>query len=289
MKIFKLSPVIAIILFLTFSCSNNDSNNPDSDILEFKNIMDVSYGADVNQTYDIYLPEGRTSETKVMILVHGGGWSSGDKSSMNYLIDLYRTNFPDIALVNINYRLSDENNPPYPMQINDITTIVNDLKSKKNEYIISEEYGFLGASAGGHLSLLWSYAFDTGNNVNMVCSIVGPTNFLDPAYTESTDPLLQELLTAYGLNPTVEYLTEASPLYQATSTSPPTILFYGGQDPLVPVSQGQDMADKLDELGVINEFTLYPNAGHGWGTTAEEIPLLLDTWAKITVFTNAHL
>lgn len=285
-----LNLFIAFCMIFMVNCSSNDSDEPNGpEKLAFKKTTNVSYGPDTDQVYDIYLPEGRTSETKVMILVHGGGWSSGDKSSMNYLVDLYRNDFPNLALVNMNYRLSDQNNPPYPMQTDDITSVINDLKAKKTDYVISEDYGFLGASAGGHLSLLWSYAFDTDNDVNMVCSIVGPTNFLDPAYTDNTDPLLQELLNAYGLNPTTEYLREASPLYQVTSAAPPTILFYGGQDPLVPASQGTAMRDKLIELNVTQEFTLYPEAGHGWGASVAEIPLLLDTWAKIKAFTTAHL
>lgn len=278
-----------VIVTLYFSCSNSGDDTPDPNTLTYKEFLNVSYGSDSNQTYDIYLPEGRTKNTKVMILVHGGGWSSGDKSSMDALIGLYRADFPDIALVNINYRLSDENNPPYPMQIDDITSIVSQLKSKKDDYVISEQYGFLGTSAGGHLSLLWSYAFDTQSNVNMVCSIVGPTDFTDPAYLENTDPLLQELLNVYGVNPSNTFLEEVSPVYQATSTSPPTIHFYGGQDPLVPTTQGIRLRDKLNELSVINEFILYENAGHGWGATAEEIPLLLDTWGKIKSFTQTYL
>jgi acetyl esterase/lipase len=217
-------------------------------------------------------------------LVHGGGWTSGDKTDLNFLKDLYRTNLPNLAIVNINYRLSDDNNPPYPMQIDDISAIVDQLKSKKEDYVISDTYGFLGISAGAHLSLLWSYAFDTQKNVNMVASIVGPTNFTDPAYLNNTDPELQLLLNVYGINPIIDFLEEISPLHRVQSDAPPTILFYGGQDPLVPTTQGTDLRDRLNILGVTNEFTLYPNAGHGW-VGAD----LLDTWSKLKVFTETYL
>ncbi len=170
------------------------------------------------------------------------------------------------------------------MQINDITTIINHLKSNKEDYVISEDYGFLGASAGGHLSLLWSYAFDLQNNISMVGSIVGPTNFTDPAYLNNNNPVLQELIDIYGINTTTEFLEEISPFHRVNSAAPPTILFYGGQDPLIPTTQGTDMKDQLDILGVINEFTLYPDAGHGWiGAN------LLDTWNKLKTFTYVHL
>ena len=283
--------IIKQVVVLFFSIALVSCNNelvvdaPTESIpLEYQEFIDVSYGNDAQQVYDIYLPQDRDSNTKVMILVHGGGWTSGDKSDMNVLKDLYRQELPNVAIVNINYRLSDQNNPPYPMQINDITAIINHLKANKDDYVISENYGFLGISAGGHLALLWSYAFDLQNNVSMVGSIVGPTNFTDPAYLNNSNPILQELLEVYGINTSNEFLEEISPLHRVTSTAPPTVLFYGAQDPLIPTTQGTALRDQLDVLGVTNQFTLYPNAGHGW-IGAE----LLDTWSKLKVFTNTHL
>lgn len=219
-----------------------------------------------------------------MILVHGGGWSSGDKSDMNIIKGLIQQDFPEIAIVNINYKLADENNAPYPMQINDITSIINYLKTNTALYTVSNHFGFIGISAGAHLSLLWSYGFDTTNNVDMVCSIVGPTNFTDSAYLNNTNPDLQALLDLYGANSEITFLEEASPYHRVTATAPPTILFYGDQDPLIPTTQGTDMRDKLNTLGITNEFTLYPDAGHGW--TGIE---LIDTWVKLKVFININL
>src|SRR5690606_1815696 len=141
-----------------------------------------------------------------------------------------------------------------------------------------------GISAGGHLSLLWNYAFDTSNNSKMVCSIVGPTNLTDPAYTNTNNQDLKNMLNLFGTSPTVSFLKEVSPYHQVTTLSPPTILFYGGQDPLIPTTQGTDLRDTLQNLGVVNEFTLYPNAGHGWSGLE-----LLDTWLKLKVFIQTNL
>ncbi len=280
-----------LFLFISIglvSCSDDDSSIPndpqDQTGLEFRQELNVSYGSDNDQVFDIYLPAGRTLETKVMILVHGGGWTSGDKADMNLLKDLIRQDLPNIAIVNINYRLADENNSPFPMQIDDISSVVEFLKANQSDYVISSDIGFIGTSAGAHLAMLWSYAYDTENDTQMVCSIVGPTNFTDPAYLESQDPLLLELMEIYGINPTTEFLELVSPYHQVTASAPPTILFYGGQDPLIPTSQGVDMEEKLSDIGVINEFTLYPNAGHGWVGLE-----LIDTWTKLKLFTETHL
>ena len=283
MKILKFAFLYLIVVLSINSCTdgNNDTSNPSA--LDFYQEFNVSYGSDPEQVFDLFLPANRTNQTKVMILIHGGGWISGDKSDMNAFRDYILTQLPDIAIVNINYRLADQNRAPYPMQIDDITSVVEFLRNNMDEYTISDNIGFIGTSAGAHLSLLWSYAFDTQDQVNMVCSIVGPTNFTDPAYLENTNPDVQGLLDLYS-DATLTFLEEVSPFHQVTSTAPPTILFYGGMDPLVPTSQGIDMRDKLSELGVTHEFTLYTEEGHGWTGIN-----LIDTSIKLHNFINSHL
>lgn len=278
--------LFVIIGFL--SCSSDDSNNNNNpealNPLVAYEEFNISYGNDSDQVFDLYLPPNRNSETKTVILVHGGGWTAGDKADMNAFKDYIKTQMTDYAIVNMNYRLADENNPPYPMQINDITTVVDYLENNENYYIISDDIGFIGASAGAHLSLLWSYAFDDDSQVEMVCSVVGPTNFTDPAYLNNNNPVLQEILDAFGIDATTEFLEDVSPYHRVTSSAPPTILFYGGQDPLIPTTQGTDMRDKLEALNVTHEFTLYPNEGHGW------IGLnLLDTTLKLHNFIETHM
>ncbi len=286
MKTIKYTFLFIFVSLSLISCSDDDnSSNEQIDTpLAFRQELNVSYGNDSDQVFDLYLPANRTINTKVMILVHGGGWTSGDKVDMNPLKDLMLQDLPNIAIVNINYRLADENNPPYPMQIEDITTVVNLLKTNQSDYVISNDIGFLGTSAGAHLSMLWSYAFDTENDVKMVASIVGPTNFTDPAYLNNQNPVLQELIDVFGIDTSINFLEEVSPYHQVTASAPPTTLFYGGQDPLIPTSQGVDMEARLTSLGVTHQFTLYPDAGHGWVGLE-----LLDTWTKLKAFTQTHL
>lgn len=287
MKYFKIILLSFFVSIAFQSCNIEPTESIPEDVIDaskYYEALDVAYGNDVNQKFDLYLPANRTSNTKTMILVHGGGWSSGDKADMNPIKDLMRQDLPNLAIVNINYRLADANNKPYPMQIEDISTIINYLKTNKSKYTISDNFGFIGTSAGAHLSLLWSYAFDTNKNIDMVCSIVGPTNFTDPAYLENESPELQAMMNLYGVDPSMAFLEEVSPFHQVTATAPPTILFYGGKDPLIPTTQGTDLRDKLMSLNVINEFTLYPEAGHGWVGLE-----LIDTWLKLKAFTSVHL
>jgi hypothetical protein len=123
---------------------------------------------------------------------------------------------PGYAVVNMNYRLADGNNTPYPMQINDTTSVIDDLGRNKNEYAISDNVSFVGVSAGTHVSLLWSYVFDTENQTDTVCTVIGPTNF--------TDPVLQDIVDAFGINPSVPFLETL--VLIAALLRPRLLLFY---------------------------------------------------------------
>ena len=284
MKTLKNLCYLAFIGVLFLSCSNEDSElNSEPEIIEAYEALDVSYGSDSNQVFDIYLPEGRTENTKVLFLVHGGSWVGGDKEDMNDVRDYVLQNHPSLGIVNMNYTLAGANSPPVPMQTNDISAVVNYITSNKTSLIISDDIGFIGVSAGAHLSLLWSYANDTNNQVDMVCSIVGPTNFTDPAYYNSANPVFKSMYILFG-NPSIPFLESASPYHTATATSPPTLLFYGGQDPLVPNSQGIDLDSQLTNLGVPHEFSFYEEEGHGWFGQN-----LLDTFNKISNYINQYL
>ena len=286
MKIIK-SVIVLILIVGVHACnSDNGINTPgvEEGRLPYETLQNVSYGSDANQVYDIYLPENRTTSTKILIIIHGGGWTAGDKDDDNVtgFINFFREKFPDVALVNINYRLANISTTPFPMQTDDITTVVNDLKAKQTTYQIGTDLGFFGISAGGHLSLLWSYAFDLENNVDMVASFVGPTNLADENYLNSEEEEIQGLITLFGQE--VELLQNVSPLFKVSATSPPTVLFYGGEDPLVPITQGVDLDAKLTELNVVHDFNFYPNEGHGWVGES-----LLHTAVKLEAFINTHL
>jgi acetyl esterase/lipase len=263
---------------LLFSCKPEDApviNQPAKE----ETFLNVSYGTSNLQTYDIYLPANRNKEvTKTLIVVHGGGWVQGDKADTNYLVDIVKKNLPDYAIVNMNYRLSTKDNPALPMQIDDIIAVVNKILT--SNYGISENLGFIGLSAGAHLSMLYSYGYNTNNRVKMVVDIVGPTNFTDINYTNNPE-WIKQYFAITGLNyfDNIDYFKSISPLFKATASAPPTIMLYGNADPLIPTTQGKDLQAKLNDLGVYNEFNLY-NGGHGnWAPTDQ-----LDAYTKMVNF-----
>jgi acetyl esterase/lipase len=256
----KLLILPFLLLFLTIGCSTSDDAGTKN--LEAKTLLNVAYGPEAGQDMDVYLPAGRASDaTKVLVLVHGGSWVAGSKEDLALLVPIVQQKFPGYAIVNINYRLATEDSPALPKQVDDIQKVIDYLES--SSYHIADEYAFIGFSAGAHLSMLYSYGYDPEHKVKAVCNVVGPADFTDPAYLEHELYPFAALYLIGTSSPTQEQITNASPVTYITAQSPPTITFYGGQDPLVPASQGPLLKAKLDDFGVYNEFNFYPDGGHG--------------------------
>ncbi len=272
----KLGSIFLLFIcvgFVLVSCSADDdaTNDPvDQTPLEAAAFLNVSYGDNPQQVYDIYLPAGRTStNTKTIILVHGGGWTEGDKTDMDGFIDLIQANHPEHAVVNVNYVLANASLgiPAFPNQFLDLVTIVEKLTAEKEELQITSEFGMIGTSAGAHLSLMYDSVYDDNDQVKFVADIVGPTDFTDPFYQDN--PLFPLALAAFvdesqypdGTN----YAEATSPVFNINGNTSPTAMFYGNQDPLVPLTNGNLLEEKLTDAQITNSYTIY-DGGHGdWG------------------------
>jgi len=247
--------------------------------------IDVSYGNDPLQKMDVYLPAGRTDTTKVLILVHGGGWTIGDKSEFTGYIPAIKQKLPGYALVNINYRLNQGPANPFPAQENDVKAAVSFVHSKRAEYKISEKFVLLGTSAGGHLALLHAYKYNAPVKIKAAVSFFGPTDMV-ALYNAQSSAFQSALQTLLGGTPTgnPSMYQQSSPIQFATNQSPPTILLHGGADFVVPPAQSETLKNKLQSLGVVNQYVFYPTEGHGWfGATLD------DSFNKIAAFLRANV
>ncbi|WP_162926903.1 alpha/beta hydrolase [Flavobacterium psychrotrophum] len=275
-----------LFLFVSFlqSCSSDDNNTtPADDTAVAKEYTDVHYGSDPQQIMDVYLPAGRTAATKVIILIHGGAWIAGSKEDFADFIPLIKTEFPGYAIVNINYRLATETSAAFPKQIDDVKKAIAFLKNESG-YTISSNYGLIGTSAGAHIAMLYSYKYDTSHEVKAICNIVGPADFLDPAYVSHPLYPLAGLYVIGSSTPSQQAVTEVSPIAHITAQAPPTLSFYGGQDQLIPATQGPRLKAALDAAGVVNQFNFYPNGGHGdWDDAT-----FAEVYAKLTAFFEVH-
>ncbi|MCC6701471.1 MAG: alpha/beta hydrolase [Fluviicola sp.] len=280
-SIFKKTVFLMMVLLFVSACKKKNTQ-PEYDVSKSYTLTNVSYDTDAKQKMDVYLPANRSSaSTKVFVLIHGGAWSAGDKNDLTSFFNNLRSLYPNHAIININYRLASESSPAYTKQINDIQKALSEI-NKTSVYNVSDDYMFIGMSAGAHLSLLYAYAFDPNHHVKGVINTVGPVDFMDPNYMNN--PLYWGFYTTLmGTNPTTALIQEVSPAHQVTASSPPTISFYGNNDPLIPSTQMNLLHSKLNDFGVYNQSTMY-NAGHGNWNSVDAV----DYVNKMMTFINAY-
>jgi len=274
--------LLFFLVTLLSSCKKDDGSPQDLSVT----MLNVSYGTNVQQKMDVYLPANRsTQDTKVIILIHGGGWNTGDKSDFNAYVDSLKKREPSYAIFNINYRLA--NTPDlFPAQEQDVKAAVEFIYNKRQEYMISDKFVLIGASAGAHLALLQGYKYSTPVKPKVIIDFFGPTDLI-ALYNNPPNPLVQPLLLSVtGSTPTTNntLYTQSSPINFISSQSPPTMILHGGIDIVVSPSQSVLLDTKLFISGVTHQYIFYPSEGHGWVGAN-----LTDSFNKIQAFLAANV
>jgi acetyl esterase/lipase len=263
-----LATLISMSLFI--SCTPSGSTPVHDNFISERTMKDVSYGKDSAQKMDIFLPAGRNhKETKSIILIHGGGWNGGNKSDFAAYIDSFKKRMPDYAIFNLNYRLVNNGNL-FPTQENDVKAAVDFIVTQSGDYgINTDKLVLLGASAGAHLALLQAYKYNSPR-IAAVIDFFGPSD-LEAMYREPWHPLVPMALqmitgTTLAANPNI--YRNSSPVNFITEQTPPTLIFHGGKDMVVDVSQSKRLKQKLEAKKVQHELVVYSGQRHGWyGTT----------------------
>lgn len=212
----------------------------------------------------------------LVLWLHGGGWILGSKRQ-----DVFVRHFPlyGYAIASVEYRLAQGD--PFPAQIRDVRTAAWWLLKNASELELdSSKFVVAGQSAGGHLALLlaltqgeekkgWGPSVPRGT-FKAVAAMYPPTDLLRLVPPGARDNPLHPvgLLLGDEVNRRIAEARAASPVSYASPGDPPTLLFHGENDNIVPLEQSQLMARRLRAAAVPvrllvtdagHAFTLYPD------------------------------
>ena len=274
------------VLFMSILTSCQKENK-DTENESAKTVLNVSYGGDDRQKMDVYLPAGRSKEaTKAIVLVHGGSWTSGNKTELAAYIDTFKKRMPELAIININYRLASSTRPLSASE-SDVKAAVDFIATQAAGWGIHKNaMALLGVSAGAHLALLQAYKYTDPIVPKAVISFFGPADMADLYNSTGNSYYQMGLQLLIGGTPTSKpaVFEQASPINFVKGQSPPTLLLHGGRDGLVPVAQSKKLKAQLDKVGVPSDLVVYPAEGHGWQGAN-----LTDAYNKIGQFLAQHI
>ena len=272
-----LSIFVLLFLLTTSGCKKSQ---PVVAVAPYQEKYNQAYGNDSLRQFDLFLPEGHDQHTKVILLIHGGGWVSGDKwYCENYAKQFAAKGF---AAVSMNYRLANDS-IHFREILDDIAAMIDCISQNSGKWGVRNGLvALFGYSAGGHLALLYSYSSDSKRNVGAVVSLAGPTDVQDTLLWESPG-LLDDIKLMTGDTLPTNW-PQANPVHFINPTNPPTFLIHGNHDEVVPVSQSVTLNRILVDSNLQVKLLLMENETHNFSYTA--IAKFLDETKK---FLDANL
>jgi acetyl esterase/lipase len=221
---------------------------------------------------DVYVPKGipPAGGWPVVVAIHGGGWRRLDKSG--YGLRIASAFLPNgYVVVAPNYPLSSPGHPTWPINLEDLETAVRWVRLNAGTFHIDAgRIVAMGESAGANLADLlgtnspFAGAASSSDSaaVEAVVSFSAPTNL---AALYAASPLAGKAVAQFLGGPPMAVpgnYVAASPVDQVSSRDPPTFLVQGANDPLVPVSQSEELAAALTHARVPNQLVIIPGAAH---------------------------
>lgn len=242
-------------------------------------------------TLDIYEPSEQSSALRpAVVLIHSGGWTSFDKSTMHTMgMFLARCGFVAFA---VDYRLMHGNENIWPAQLDDVQRAVRWVRANAAKYRVDPDHiGAFGHSAGAQLAALLGME-DTRDNsdaalakyssrVQAVVEVSGPSDFTTHRDTDDDAFLSTFFGGEYALHSKV--WQDASPVFHVSKNVSPFLIMHGTQDADVPIAQSQELADKLKQAGASVKFVTVEDV-HTFRTPEARRRLALETQAFFTQY-----
>lgn len=218
---------------------------------------------------DVFYPAKRSKNGYPgVLLIHGGGWRSGDKSLLIPIAQQLAAN--GYVAVTAEYRLSLE--APYPAAVHDLKAAVRWMRANAGELKLdTSRIAALGTSAGGQLAALLGTTSgmkklegegdypEYSSNIQAIVDIDGVLAFKHPESEEGT--VAAQWLGGYYEEATENWL-EASALTHTGPNTPP-VLFISSSFPRFHAGK-QDMIKIMDEYGIYSETHNFPDSPHSF-------------------------
>ncbi len=206
---------------------------------------------------DIYRPEGDITNAPVLLQVHGGGWTIGNKDQQGLPL-MHHMAAKGWVCVAINYRLAPRN--PFPAHVIDVKKGIAWIREHITEYGGNPDYiAITGGSAGGHLTALAALTAndpayqpgfeDAETSVQAAIPHYGVYDFAGATGLRSAelmrDTFLGPRILKKRFRDEPDEFEAGSPILRITADAPDFFVMHGAHDSLVSVKQARMFVDKL--------------------------------------------
>lgn len=243
---------------------------------------DLPYANGPLNKFDLYLPADRARATKLVLFIHAGGFTVGDKADDAKMGKYFASKGYVGATINYSLR-TDQNTASVKLMSDEIKQgVVAIVKAAGERGYKLDGMAIAGGSAGGTLAMIYGYrdARTSPLPVNAVISMVGPASFEPAAWFGLKDYTSDEAAQAAAAFVTIltgetvtaemmrsgAYRKNLEPITPAalfSGDAPPTLVAFGELDKVAPFAASTDFVEELKKSKVPHDALVFPNSGHG--------------------------
>lgn len=223
---------------------------------------------------DVFYPKSHSKKKfPAIIIVHGGGWRSGNRTQHYPLAE--RLAEKGFVCFTPAYRLSTE--ALFPAAVQDLKAVIRWVRTRADQFHIdTNKVAILGFSAGGQLAALLGTTGDNtifnsddkdlmkyGAPVQAIVDIDGILAFIHPESGEGDDSKSVSAATNwFGYSKTQEpnLYEMASALSYVSSKTPPTLFINSSVDRMH--AGRNDFIAELNKYGIYSEVRTFPDTPH---------------------------
>lgn len=240
----------------------------------------LSYGPHPRNVLDFWKAES-SKPTPLVLMIHGGGWTNGDKSS--FAVKKYLDEGISVAAINyrfIQQAMDEHVEPPVKAPLHDAARALQTIRSHAKEWNLDKvRVGATGGSAGACTSLWLAMHPDMAKpdsndpiareSTRLFCvAVEGPQVSLDPKELREWMPNMSYGGHAFGFkadgrkrpeefelclqnrDKVLPWIKEYSPIAHASHDDPPVFMSFGGQKKPAVMGEAQDDPTHSAVMGI---------------------------------------
>jgi acetyl esterase/lipase len=214
---------------------------------------------DVELKLHVFLPENHQASDRrpAIVFFFGGGWVNGAPGQFYPHCEYLASR--GMVAISAEYRVRSKHETTPRECVMDGKSAIRWVRQHDGELGVDpDRIAAGGGSAGGHVAAATATVKgfeEAGEDVGVSCR---------PNALVLYNPVFDNSSKGYGYDRVAEYWQEISPLHNLAAGVPPTVVFLGTQDRLIPVPTAEAYKQAMTDAGGRCDLHLYEGQGHGF-------------------------
>ncbi len=263
----KIIPLLCLILSVS---ALSAEPKPNQKIIYKKN-------ATADLKLHVFFPNDHDvkGKTPAIIFFFGGGWNGGSPTQFypqcEHLAKL------GMVAISAEYRVKKSHGTEPKTCVTDGKSAMRWLRTNASTLGIDpDKIAAGGGSAGGHVAaaVATTKGFnEKGEDTSVSCM---------PQALVLFNPVFDNGPNGYGHKRVKAYWQEISPMHNISTTTPPTVVFLGTKDSLIPVATAKEYQSLMKKSDVRCDLHLYPGEKHGFFNKSKYDETIAETTKFLT-------